>query len=262
MSGDVVCCYGPSSVIQKIIGKAHMNLYDEDALPLILLPGLGADYRVFFRQAEVVPNIIIPEWLDPMPRESLQSYARRLADQVDPGGPCHVGGLSFGGMLAHYVARHLEAKTCLLIGSLNSPWELPWRYRVLTPVVKYTPWLSRFFVRVAQKGTRTASKKLRKRISANHQSLLRQFNDMRPEWFVWAGEAILSWKENKEMPPAINRLGEEFKVYHIHGQRDPILPCRKTKADVVIPDGGHCINVSRHEIVNRFLLERTAGSVS
>ena len=42
-----------------------------DPLPLILLSGMGADERVFQRQREAFPDLVVPKWITPDPQESL-----------------------------------------------------------------------------------------------------------------------------------------------------------------------------------------------
>ena len=50
----------------------------------ILLSGMGADARVFARQMEAIPQIMVPEWTPPMQKDSLESYAERLAKEAIP----------------------------------------------------------------------------------------------------------------------------------------------------------------------------------
>src|SRR5205807_1282131 len=78
-----------------ILEKAAMS---ED-LPILLLSGMGADERLFAPQRAAFPNLRVPAWIDPVPSESLRSYAARLGRRVDLGRPCLVGGASFGGIV-------------------------------------------------------------------------------------------------------------------------------------------------------------------
>jgi pimeloyl-ACP methyl ester carboxylesterase len=75
--------------------------------PIIMLSGMGADARVFESQIESIPQMMVPAWIDPLPIESLASYAARLADKINPGEACFVGGASFGGFVALEMIRHL-----------------------------------------------------------------------------------------------------------------------------------------------------------
>src|SRR5687768_11148554 len=116
-----------------------MELSMIESVPLILLSGMGADERLFEPQREAFPNLQVPVWIDPLPGESLRAYAVRMAHKVDPGCPCIVGGASFGGMVALEMAPLLQARACLLIGSVRSSEELSWRWRALRPVAILGP---------------------------------------------------------------------------------------------------------------------------
>ncbi len=232
-----------------------MNSGNQDPLPLVLLPGLGADARVFKRQTDVFDNLITPDWIPFEPGESMPEYARRLAAAIDPGTPCMVGGLSYGGMLAPYVAGHLDAKKCFLISTIRRPSELPRRYRVFTPVVKHMPWLTRLICRTSQLVARVALWTLWWLLPKGLQGLMKEYIDMPPVWFARAVYALLTWNDPSAGETPINRLGETVPVYHIHGQRDYVLPCRKTTPDEIIPDAGHVSNYTHADEVNRFLRE-------
>ena len=67
---------------------------------LVLLPGLGADQRLFNLQFAAFPDLAIPRW--PVVRESdtLPEFAARLARDIPQRDPLFVGGSSFGGMVA------------------------------------------------------------------------------------------------------------------------------------------------------------------
>jgi pimeloyl-ACP methyl ester carboxylesterase len=65
-----------------------------------LIPGLGADERVFQGLSLPGPAVVL-HWLMPQsPTEPLQKYAARLAEAVPPDHPCWLVGVSFGGLLA------------------------------------------------------------------------------------------------------------------------------------------------------------------
>jgi hypothetical protein len=101
--------------------------------PLILLSGMGADERLFRYQKAAFPNLVVPSWIEPDTNESLSAYTERLARLVDPGVPCFVGGVSFGGIVALEMVPHLQAMACFLIGSIRSPNQLPWQIRMFRP---------------------------------------------------------------------------------------------------------------------------------
>jgi hypothetical protein len=47
---------------------------------VVLLPGLGADHRLFRWQSDAVPELVVPPWPDVKPDDTLASFAARLVD--------------------------------------------------------------------------------------------------------------------------------------------------------------------------------------
>ena len=76
-----------------------------EAVELIFLPGLGADHRLFAPQAGVFENLTVPPWIPPCRDESLQQYAARLAETIEPKGPYVLGGVSLGSQALQPLAR-------------------------------------------------------------------------------------------------------------------------------------------------------------
>jgi pimeloyl-ACP methyl ester carboxylesterase len=214
--------------------------------PLILFSGMGADERVFRPQIEAFPNIVVPRWPAPRPDDTLCAYAQRLGKQVDPGRPCFVGGASFGGMIAIEVARHLpNVLGCFLIGSVRSPRELPARLRLLRPAAR----LARFVpFQLLPPVTRRGVALLGRFSSPATRGFLNQVSDADAAFLRWASHAVVTW----EAPPAV----AEFPIHQIHGDRDRILPWKRTKPDVLVRGAGHVLTLSHPREVNDFLHSR------
>lgn len=211
-------------------------------LPLILLPGMGADRRLFRAQIAATENVTVPDWIEPEPGDTLVSYAERMAQSVDPGGPCFVGGASFGGMVALEMVPHLQAKACFLIGSIRSPDELPLRARMLKPAAWLLPaWSLRAVARLAPIAVALAGRSMRPAT----RSALKQFADADARFVRWASLAVLRWQSPAE-PVSV-------PVFQIHGDRDPVLPHRLTRPDVVVRGAGHLLSMTFPQAVNEFL---------
>jgi pimeloyl-ACP methyl ester carboxylesterase len=204
---------------------------------------MGADERVFAPQARALPDLTVPRWIAPLSDESLAQYAQRLAERIDPARPCFVGGASFGGMVALEVARHLpHVLGCFLIGSVRSPRELPARLRALRPLGRFAPFVPF--------GCLPLSARLI--LSMTDHPMVRQAADADPAFLRWACRAVLTWESRSDEAP--------FPVHQIHGDRDPILPFRCTRPDVVVRDGGHVLTLSHPEQVSEFIRERTRAT--
>ncbi len=209
-----------------------------EGVPILLLPGMAADERLFESQRAQFGNLRVPAWIDPLPNESLRAYAIRLAQAVNPGCPCIVGGASFGGIVALEMAAHLQAVACVLIGSVRSSAELPWRWRVLRPFASLGPdWLRVFAGAAAWFGRPVLARGTVRR--------LQHLSQPERSFVRWAICAVLRWS-----PSPAARLAQ---IYHIHGEADRTFPVVLTRPDVIVPGGGHALSLFSPTAVNEFL---------
>lgn len=212
----------------------------------MLFPGLGADGRLFDAQRKVMPFIEVPDWLQPRPSETLESYAERMAERVGhhPAETLYLGGASFGGAVALEVARHLRPRSVFLIGSLRTPCGVPRLYNWLgRAAARCPPRLIQSFVRMAPlaAGLFGATTKEQRR------AFVEQLCATPQEFLHWGVRAVLEWQPKPD---------DTVPVFQIHGERDRILPCRLAGADVVVPGAGHLVNVTHADAVNQFILSR------
>jgi pimeloyl-ACP methyl ester carboxylesterase len=210
---------------------------------LILLPGLGADHRLFEPQRAAFPQLIVPPWIPPQKNESLPQYAKRMAETVTPSRdvPLVLGGVSFGGMLAYEMARHLKPDAVVLIASCRNrkglrPIYSPGRW--LLPLVPPQAWS------IAKSLSGPVLRLKHPKSVAKRELLIAMFRDSDSRFMHWTVQAILRWNP---MPL------EGIPVRQIHGGRDPVLPARRVQADEIIPNGSHLINITHANEVNAFL---------
>lgn len=216
---------------------------DSDAV-LVLLPGLGADPRLFEPQRAAFPRLIAPDWLLPRDSDTLRTYAERMADvvraAVPEGRPLVLGGVSFGGMIASEMAAHLHPKRLVLIGSALSPGEIAPALKGVAAAGRFLPTslgerskkMGKLFIRQLGPMRRQDREFLETMIDAVPFSLIK-----------WAGRAIFSWPGAAPTCPIIR----------IHGDRDRIIPLREQDVRHVIRGGGHVPSVSHADEVNAFL---------
>jgi pimeloyl-ACP methyl ester carboxylesterase len=213
--------------------------------PLILLSGMGADERLFRYQKATFPNLIVPSWIEPNTNESLSDYAERLARLADPGVPCFVGGVSFGGIVALEMVPHLQAMACFLIGSIRSPEQLPWPMRMFRPLSRLTP---DQLAQLTALCLRLSKPSLPRR--ADRQ--LGRYAEPNANFLRWASLSVWAWKPQRSATTP---------VYHIHGELDRTLPVRMTTPDVIVRGGDHMLPWTCPEQVNAFLRERMQSSL-
>ncbi len=215
-------------------------------LPLILLPGLGADARMFSSLAAGLPPIVTPRWIEPHHRESLVDYARRFARVIDPGQPCFIGGASFGGVVAQEIAAVLPGvRACFVIGSTCSDKSRPWRIQVLlpiTPLVGILPRLAPLIGCVTGGWLRPATR-----------GVLMQLSDTDPKFLSWGAGAILRWKPS----PAATQV----PVCQIHGSRDRIFPIGLTNPEHTVAGAGHLIAITHPKEVSELMRQQIERSM-
>ena len=223
-----------------------------ESLPVILLPGLGLDERLFAVQKLELPGLQVPAWLKPRYFETLPEFGRRMAQAVDPGKPCYVGGMSFGGMVALEMSRHLDCRGCFLISSIRSREELPVWAKILAPGAWLLPPRSDLIGAAA--GTLLLWTVARL-FPPRWQQFCVHLGKMRAPILPWACRAVVAWRPSPVTCP----------VHQIHGDRDPILPHHQTRPDQIVPRAGHLLPLTHPYVVSNFLrhtLHTQAGTGS
>ena len=208
-----------------------------DTPPLILLPGLGGDERLFSPQRAAFPELIVPKWIKPRRGERLAEYASRFAEVINPGRDCFIGGVSFGGVVALELAALFDVRECFLIGSIRSPREIPKRLRFFKPVAD--------LVTIPKNLSSLALTLGGRHLNPTVRGLLHQLKDTDAEFLRWAANAILQWTPSPRV--------QHVRVSQIHGDQDRIFPVSYVSADKVISGGGHLVSLRNSEEVNRFL---------
>ncbi len=106
---------------------------------LYLLPGMGADERLFSQLGELCMPIRGVRLPPPAAHETMTTYALRVAAQIDLRPEDWIGGCSFGGLVAADIARHRPVSGLALIGgALTSETVVPLAQR-LAPLARFLP---------------------------------------------------------------------------------------------------------------------------
>lgn len=209
--------------------KPQGQLVTSGALPIYLLPGMTAGYPVYSKLLPLLPNARVVEFPDPAPGESLLEYAKRLAPMF--AGPCFIGGVSFGGILAFEISRIVQPAGCILISSIQHPSELP-------------PWLRAWRIIGGRNSSGIlkligeSAKLVPKSIRTSSTLRLSKLSGSEGTWHRWATSAVLDWSPSKPSEPFA------YPILRLHGDADTTFPVRYINPDVVIPGGAHTLPVS------------------
>ncbi|NIQ97221.1 MAG: alpha/beta hydrolase, partial [Desulfuromonadales bacterium] len=204
---------------------------------LILLPGLGADERMFENLEGVDPAPVIVRHLVPEPGERLDNYATRVAEWLAINADDVVGGSSFGGLVASAVARQRQVRALVLIGSALDASALG-RSGTLA---RFVPgWLLRSLL---------LSDRLLERVFAPEDTQMRQLAQSMlreaPEQLLLQGmRMMLCYRPTGDVP---------CPVFAIHGGRDPIMRPPFICGCRVVEDAGHGLVWTHGGVVGEFL---------
>ncbi|WP_231491983.1 alpha/beta fold hydrolase [Pedobacter sp. Leaf170] len=211
------------------------------------ISGLGADRRIFDKiKLDKSINIIHLNWIEPLSKESLTDYAKRLSKVIDQTSPFVLIGVSFGGMLSTEIAKIFSPKATIVISTTILSNQLPRLYRFVGKlnVLKFIP-----------AGILKSSNKLTQNyffgVSNKEEKLLltKIVNDTESKFLKWAIGSIITWKNN--IKPK--------NLYHIHGTNDRILYSKNAKPDFLINAGTHFMVYQKADeisaIINQIILK-------
>ncbi|MEO6849216.1 MAG: alpha/beta hydrolase, partial [Mucilaginibacter sp.] len=87
---------------------------------IFLIPGLGADYRIYKHIELPEHEIVYVEWITPDENDTLVSYTQKLIGHYDIAAGSIVIGNSLGGMIAVEIAKKIELEKVILISSIKT----------------------------------------------------------------------------------------------------------------------------------------------
>src|ERR1044071_3217992 len=103
---------------------------------IYLLPGLGADERLF-QYLDLGDHEVIPiHWITPNADDTIENYAAKIALQIS-GNDNVLIGQRFGGLMAVEIGKIMPFKKIIIVASMVSCDELPRRYRIMGQLKLY-----------------------------------------------------------------------------------------------------------------------------
>lgn len=207
---------------------------------LYMISGLGADRRLFQKLRLPYRYVIRHlDWNTPYSGESLPDYALRMAKSINTREEYCIIGLSFGGMIASEIARHLHPKHTIIISSISKYAELPLLYRLAGKLG-----LNRIVPHILLKPQGTLTNWLFGAKTQEENRMLESvIKDTDPYFVKWAINSILHWP-NKPRPA---------NIIHIQGTRDKVLPIRNVAADYKIKGGEHLMIYTRADEISALI---------
>ena len=214
-------------------------------MDLYLIPGLGADHRLFSRLQLPGHTVHYLDWPSMPAGSTLKDYASKLAKQVDPTRPHALVGVSMGGMVAQELAAITNPVRTIIISSWKGRQEMPMHIRilngthperVLTPaVLKQTMPLARWQMGVE---------------APEDVALFDELLHVHPlDQLKTQINACVCW-EGTERPVK--------DLVHIHGDHDRLMPITNVKGVRKVPGGSHFMVLAQPKAVQEQVLKALA----
>jgi pimeloyl-ACP methyl ester carboxylesterase len=206
---------------------------------IFLIPGLGADTRVYNNIDLSDHDVICVDWIEPHETDTLQTYAQKLIYHYHITTGSIVIGNSLGGMIAVEMAKFIQLQKIILISSIKTIEEAPWYFPVfrLLPVYKLIPG-------AAFKHFRSL---IRLMFGKMNPGELWLFNDMlknsSPIFLKWAMQAALKW-DNKIIPPNVTTIA---------GDKDLVFDYKKIAGAIIVKGGTHIMIFEKAKEINKIL---------
>lgn len=209
-----------------------------------MIPGMGADGRLFGPQAAGGLRFDICELARPERNQSLPDYARTCCTRMALDGPCVLVGVSFGGMLAFEMARYCPASAVVLVASCCRRSAVPSRYRYLELVSRLVP--SGLIRRRAEVSGRLLAR-IERTTPEVGEVVVAMARDVDVIQLRRIARMIMRWRP---------KLSLACPIHQIHGSVDRIIPLAGVRPDEVVQGGGHLINLTHADQVNHFIASR------
>ena len=179
-----------------------------------LLPGMGADHRMFAAPAwQALPDARFHDWPEHRGETTIAAIADRVIAEARINDGDTVVGTSLGGLVGCEIANRLRLRSLVLVGSAQSPAEISALLALLHPLASLAP----------LDLIRVSASKLPGELCA-------MFADSQAGFIRAMCRAIFSW-------PGLDTT--RLRPLRIHGRRDRVIP-PPAAADLLL-DGGHLI---------------------
>jgi pimeloyl-ACP methyl ester carboxylesterase len=209
-------------------------------IPVYFMPGLAASSSIFER-IELPKDTFemhLLEWFLPNKNETLQSYAKRMAEKVKHDNAVLVG-VSFGGVLVQEMAQFLNLKKLIIVSSVKCNAELPRRLKFAKTTKAYKLLPTGLMQDVELLTKYAFGDVLKKKLKLYEQYLHRREKD----YLDWAIEQMVCWE----------RVEVDAKVIHVQGDADEVFPVKNIKNFINIKGGTHLMILNRFRWFNQNL---------
>lgn len=206
-----------------------------------LIPGQGADARLFQNIDIEEHNTQVIEFLIPEKGEDMAQYAQRMANSIDTTKRYSIVGVSLGGMVAVEINQFLQPEETIIIASAKCQDEIPKLYKFFRKFPLHRVLGGRFY-----KAGTLIVQPFYEPMDKTHRKIFKQMVKAKsPQFMKRAVRCIVEW----EQPVC------DSDVIHIHGTKDHTLPIKNVEPTVIVEGGSHVMTMLRGEEISAILNE-------
>lgn len=215
-------------------------------IPVYMMPGMAAAPTIFeyIRLPEDTFEVFWLQWKIPEVNETLVHYAQRMCEEIKHDNPVLIG-VSFGGILVQEIAKLIKVRKVIIISSVKSREELPYRMRLAgkTHLHKLLP--TQLVSNVETLTKYAFGEPVVKRLE-----LYERYLSVRDKYYLdWSINQVVNWEQQEPDPGVI----------HIHGDRDPVFPAYRIKECIWVKGGTHIMIINRFKWFNEHLPRLITG---
>lgn len=205
------------------------------------MPGLAASPAIF-ENIKLDKNefeVVLLEWKIPFKGESLQDYAKRIADDITRSNPVIIG-VSFGGILVQEISKIISVRKTIIISSVKSSKEFPTTFKLakLTYIYKIFP------TTILQNIESYIPDSINNKYLKGRKGLYKKFLSVRDKLYLeWSIEQVVLW----------DRAEPDPDVIHIHGSKNEVFPIKYIPNCIVVEGGTHIMVINRFRWFNEKL---------
>lgn len=210
-------------------------------IPVYFMPGLAASTTIFenIKLPEDQFEMYFLEWFLPTDKESIESYAKRMNEKILHENPVLIG-VSFGGILVQEMAKLIPTKKVIIISSVKSNTEFPYRLKMAkaTKVYKILPTRLIANVELLVKYA-FGSTIIKKRLKLYEKYLSVRDKD----YLDWSIENVLLWAQKTAAK----------NIIHIQGDADEVFPIKNIHKCIAVKGGTHIMIINKYKWFNENL---------
>jgi len=210
-------------------------------IPVYFIPGLAANPTIF-ENIKLDKNRFEMFWLEwkiPHKKETLQNYAKRIAEEIQHKNPVLIG-VSFGGILAQEISSVISVRKTIILSSVKSNQEFPRRMKF----AKFTRIYKLFPVGIFTNIERYIPNSINHKYLKNRKKIYKKYMSVRDKYYLkWSLEQLILW----------NRKTPDPNVIHIHGSNDEVFPIKYIHNCFVVEGGTHIMILNKFRWLNNHL---------